>query len=112
MYVDATYKQFMWIEWVLVLIFGLNALYHIVSYVVGTFNMRPVVLNPEQKKLLGITNDETLFKSTPLTSEIKSCLPEPISPIINMTTPLNLSRRSLGAGLNETSEYFLTQVYQ
>ncbi|CAG5101610.1 Similar to Tmem209: Transmembrane protein 209 (Mus musculus) [Cotesia congregata] len=105
LYVDATYKQFLWIEWVLVLIFGLNALYHIASYIIGILNLRPVMLNPEQKKLLGVSNDETLFKSMSSTNETKLC-PEPISPILNMTSPLNLSRRSLGtSALNDTKTY-------
>ncbi|KAK0077979.1 hypothetical protein PV325_003214 [Microctonus aethiopoides] len=101
LYGSVAYKPLFWIEWLLALIFALNSLYHIISYIVATLNLRPIVLSPQQKKLLGVNENEALFKtgSTPI---IKPC--EPVSPI-NMTS-MNLSRRSLGTpGLNETKTY-------
>ncbi|XP_034937336.1 transmembrane protein 209 [Chelonus insularis] len=108
-YGDAVYKPFFWIEWCLALIFALNALYHVGSYFVASVNLRPIVLSPRQKKLLGISDDECLFKTT-TSSPTKPT--DAITPIMSMTTPLNLSRRSLGAsGLNETKTYSTSPLY-
>lgn len=93
------YKPVLWIEWVLALIFGLNALYHIICYSNATLNLRPIALSPRQKRLLGINEDEPLFNTGRATAK----LPEESSPI-NLSA-LNLSRRSLGSpGLNESSK--------
>ncbi|XP_011304655.1 transmembrane protein 209 [Fopius arisanus] len=94
------YKPFLWFEWVLTMIFGLNALYHIICYCYAIFSLRPIMLSPQQKKLLGINEDDPLFKTGSTTPK----QPTPSSPV-NLSS-FNLSRRSLGSpGLNESKTY-------
>ncbi|XP_043285398.1 transmembrane protein 209 [Venturia canescens] len=100
-YGGLAYKPFLWVEWCLALIFGLNALYHIVRYSLATLSLQPIILTPCQRRLLGVNDDDPLFQNgTP-------CAPkqaEPTTPI-NLTS-MNLSRRTnvLGSpGINENS---------
>lgn len=64
-------------------------------------NLRPIVLSVGQKKLLGIADDEPLFKTSSSTIT-KPC--EPTSPL-NISS-LNLCRPSIGTpGLNDSKNY-------
>lgn len=81
LYGGEAYKPFFWAEWCLASIFGLNALYHIIRYAWASFNLRPVLLSPKQRRLLGVSEDDPLFKNESVSSQKT---PEP-------TVPLNLS---------------------
>ena len=96
------YKPFSWIEWILASLFGLNSFYHLIRYSIAVFSIRPVVLTSKQRKLLGIAEEDPLFKNE------DPVPPKPSEP----STPLNfscmnLSRHSATLGspsLNETSK--------
>lgn len=103
LYGGIAYKPFCWIEWFLASIFALNALYHIFSYTATTLSIQPVVLNSPQRKLLGVADDDPLFKTETLKTP-KSM--EPSSPL-NLSC-MNLSRNSNSLGspiLNESKDY-------
>lgn len=85
LYGGAAYKPFCWVEWCLVAIFSLNALYHIGRYAWATFSLQPVVLSPRQRRLLGVPEDDPLFKNQ---------APTPRNPS-EPSTPLNFSCMSL-----------------
>lgn len=98
LYGGAAYKPFCWIEWCLASIFALNAFYHIIQYVWASFHMQPVVLSPRQRLLLGITNDDPLFKN------------EIVSPKISeSSTPINLSCISLNRRLTPLGSSLLSE---
>ena len=90
------------------LIFGLNTVYHITKYTWASFSLRPILLNPKQRYLLGISEDDPLFKnekpSSPKTSE-------PPVPLNLSCISLNRRMTSLGStGLSESSmiNFFFT----
>lgn len=87
------YKPVYWVEWCIASIFALNALYHIIQYTWATLSLKPIALSPKQRPLLGISEDDPLFKD-----EVpqKQTTPEP-SPSLNLSC-INLSRRSTPLG--------------
>lgn len=92
-YGGPAYKPVYWIEWCLVSIFALNALYHIIQYIYATLSLKPIILNAKQRPLLGISEDDPLFKDEVLQ---KQKFLEP-SPSLNLSC-MNFSRRtSLGS---------------
>lgn len=100
LYGGAGYKPFCWAEWCLASIFALNALYHITRYTWANLSLRPILLSPKQRRLLGVSEDDPLFRNE-LPASQKACEP---------MVPLNLScisfnrRMSLGStGLSESS---------
>ncbi|XP_050475588.1 transmembrane protein 209 [Bombus huntii] len=102
-YGGATYEPFCWAEWCLALIFALNAVYHITKYTWANFSLRPILLNPKQRYLLGISEDDPLFKnerpSSPKTSE-------PPVPLNLSCISLNRRITSLGStGLSESKDF-------
>lgn len=102
MYGEVAYKPFCWIEWCLASILALNALYHVISYVVATLSIQPVVLSPRQRKLLGVTENDPLFKNEVPPPQT---LAEPSSP--QHFSTMNLSWRSntlSSPGLDESSK--------
>ncbi|XP_003398568.1 transmembrane protein 209 [Bombus terrestris] len=102
-YGGATCEPFCWAEWCLALIFGLNTVYHITKYTWASFSLRPILLNPKQRYLLGISEDDPLFKnekpSSPKTSE-------PPVPLNLSCISLNRRMTSLGStGLSESKDF-------
>lgn len=98
------YKPFAWVEWFLAAVFGLNSLYHLVRYSSALLSLRPVVLSEKQRKLLGISEDDPLFKTETPAPQKPS---EPSTPL-NFSC-MNLSRHSSTLGntsLNESSEWY------
>ncbi|KAF7997041.1 hypothetical protein HCN44_005318 [Aphidius gifuensis] len=99
-YGGAAYRPFIWIEWFFALIFALNAIYHIVRYFIATLSLRPITLSTNQKKLLGIKDDDPFFKVGNLVQKS----PEPVA--VNHIPSMNLSRRSIGSpSLSESKTY-------
>ncbi|XP_058791107.1 transmembrane protein 209 [Phymastichus coffea] len=102
-YGGIAYKPFSWIEWCLASILGLNSVHHLIRYTMAMFSLRPVTLTANQRKLLGISEDDPLFKNEVLSPKT---LPEPTTPL-NFSC-MNLSRNSSALGtssLNETKDY-------
>ncbi|OAD52245.1 hypothetical protein WN48_02530 [Eufriesea mexicana] len=102
LYGGAAYKPFCWTEWCLASIFALNALYHITRYTWANLSLRPILLSPKQRRLLGVSEDDPLFRNE-LPASQKACEP---------MVPLNLScisfnrRMSLGStGLSESKDF-------
>lgn len=99
---EPAYKPVYWIEWCLASIFALNALYHIIQYICATLSLKPIALNIKQRPLLGISEDDPLFKD-----EVpqKQKTPEPNSSL-NLSC-MNFSRHtSLGSPiLSEIKDY-------
>ncbi|KAI4488760.1 hypothetical protein M0802_011270 [Mischocyttarus mexicanus] len=100
-YGGTAYKPFFWIEWFLASIFSINALYHIIQYAWTNFHIQPITISPQQQILLGVSNNDPLFKS-----EV------PVQKTQESNTSLNLScislnRRmsSLGSSLSENKDY-------
>ncbi|KAL6264080.1 hypothetical protein P5V15_004159 [Pogonomyrmex californicus] len=94
-----TYKPFYYIEWCLALIFVLNALYHIIQYIWAILSLKPITLDPKQRPLLGVSEDDPLFKyETPK----KQMTPEP-SPSLNISS-IGLGRRSATLGSSVLSD--------
>ena len=81
LYGGIAYKPFAWIEWVLASIFGFNAIYYLIVYTVAVFNLKPITVSQKQRKLLGIKEDDPLFKN-------EVTLPQKTS---ELSTPLNFS---------------------
>ena len=86
-------------------IFALNALYHITRYAWSNFSLRPILLSPKQRRLLGVSEDDPFFKNElPLSQKIS----EPIIPL-NLSC-ISLNRRMVplsSTGLSESSmKYF------
>ncbi|XP_012272889.1 transmembrane protein 209 isoform X2 [Orussus abietinus] len=102
LYGGVAYKPFCWVEWCLASVFALNAIYHLARYTVATFTLHPVTLNSGQRRLLGIPDDDPLFKNE--TPPIPKAA-EPCSPL-NFSC-MNLSRRSsvLGSSGLDDSNY-------
>lgn len=105
LYGGAAYKPFCWAEWCLASIFALNALYHITRYAWSNFSLRPILLSPKQRRLLGVSEDDPFFKNElPLSQKIS----EPIIPL-NLSC-ISLNRRMVplsSTGLSESSmKYF------
>jgi len=94
-----TYKPVYWVEWCLVAIFALNALYHIIQYTWAVLSLKPITLSPKQRPLLGVSEDDPLFKDEMLQ---KQMTPEP-SPSLNLSC-INLSRRSTTLGSSVLSD--------
>ncbi|XP_003425289.1 transmembrane protein 209 [Nasonia vitripennis] len=80
-YGGIAYKPFSWIEWFLATVFGLNSIHHLIKYSMAMFSLRPVVLTSKQRKLLGISEDDPLFKNE---------VPVPQKPV-EPSSPLNYS---------------------
>ncbi|KAG7199543.1 hypothetical protein KM043_014154 [Ampulex compressa] len=109
LYGGAAYKPFCWVEWCLASIFALNALYHIAQYVWAALSLQPVVLSPRQRRLLGISEDDPLFKN-----EIPSPqkVSEPSSPMNLSCISLNRRLTPLGSpGLNDTKDYSMPNPF-
>ncbi|XP_015588188.1 transmembrane protein 209 isoform X2 [Cephus cinctus] len=109
LYGGVAYKPFSWIEWCLASIFALNALYHLIRYFLAILSLQPVTISPRQRRLLGITDDDPLFKNEPVSPPKVS---EPSSPL-NFSC-MNLSRPSSTLGspsLNETKDYLSSSSF-
>lgn len=104
-YGGPAYKPVYWIEWCLASIFALNALYHIIRYIWATLSLKPIALSPKQRPLLGITEDDPLFK-TEVPQKQKT--PEP-SPSLNLSC-INLSRRTTPLGSSVLSEISMQNI--
>lgn len=103
------YKPFSYIEWVLAILLGANSLFHLMKYTLAVCSLRPVVISKKQRKLLGISDDDPLFKNEVPTTQ-KPC--EPSTPM-NFSC-MNLSRHSNTLGtpnLNETSKFFYSKMF-
>ncbi|CAK9817499.1 Transmembrane protein 209 [Anthophora plagiata] len=103
LYGGAAYKPFCWAEWCLASIFALNALYHIIRYTWASFTLRPILLSPKQRRLLGISEDDPLFKN-----ELSSPQRTPESIVSLNLSCIGLGRRMspLGSsGLNESKVF-------
>ena len=61
-YGGEAYKPVAWIEWVLALIFAVNAGYHLVKYALSKLSLKPVTVTQRQKKLLGVSDHDPMFK--------------------------------------------------
>ncbi|XP_046430081.1 transmembrane protein 209 isoform X1 [Neodiprion virginianus] len=109
LYGGVAYKPFCWIEWCLASILALNAVYHIVSYAIATLSIQPVVLSPRQRKLLGVTDNDPLFKTEVPTPQKLS---EPSSPQHFSTMNLSWRSNTLGSpGLNESKDYTVSSPF-
>lgn len=104
-YGGPAYKPIYWIEWCLASIFALNALYHIIQYIWAILSLKPIALSPKQRPLLGITEDDPLFK-TEVPQKQKT--PDP-SPSLNLSC-LNLSRRTTPLGTSVLSEISMKNI--
>ena len=103
LYGGAAYKPFCWIEWCLASIFALNAAYHISQYAWASFTLRSVTLSPAQRRLLGVAEDDPIFKNQVPTPQKTS---EPISPLNLSCISLNRRLTSLGSpGLSESKNF-------
>ncbi|XP_076246787.1 transmembrane protein 209 [Calliopsis andreniformis] len=103
LYGGAAYKPFCWVEWCLASIFALNALYHISCYAWTSFTVRPVVLSPRQRRLLGVSDDDPIFKNEISTLQKTS---EPAFPLNLSCISLNRRLTSLGSpGLTESKSF-------
>ncbi|XP_011880588.1 PREDICTED: transmembrane protein 209 [Vollenhovia emeryi] len=93
------YKPVYWIEWCLASIFALNALYHVVHYTWATLSLKPITLGPKQRPLLGVSEDDPLFRD-----EVpqRQTTPEP-SPSLNLSC-ISLNRRSTTLGSSVLSD--------
>ncbi|KAG5310304.1 TM209 protein, partial [Acromyrmex insinuator] len=93
------YKPIYWIEWCLASLFALNVVYHIIQYTWAILNLKPITLNSKQRPLLGVSEDDPLFKD-----EVpqKQTIPEP-SPLLNLSC-INLTRRSTTLGPSVLSD--------
>ncbi|KAJ8683244.1 hypothetical protein QAD02_019036 [Eretmocerus hayati] len=102
-YGGLAYKPFAWIEWCIASIFGVNSVYNLVKYSIAIVSLKPVVLSSKQRKLLGISADDPLFKNE---APVVQKSPEPTTPL-NFSC-MNLSRHSATLGstsLNESKDY-------
>ncbi|CAL7942813.1 unnamed protein product [Xylocopa violacea] len=103
LYGGAAYKPFCWAEWCLASIFALNALYHITRYLWASFTLRPILLSPRQRHLLGVSEDDPLFQNEPSLSQKAS---EPMLPLNLSCISLNRRMTSLGpSGLSESKDF-------
>lgn len=93
------YKPVYWVEWCLASIFALNTLYHIMQYTWAILNLKPITLSSKQRPLLGVSEDDPLFKNE---MPQKQMTPEP-SPSLNLSC-INLSRRSATLGSSVLSD--------
>lgn len=110
LYGGAAYKPFCWIEWCLASIFALNAAYHISQYAWASFTVRSVTLSPTQRRLLGVAEDDPIFKNQVPTPQKAS---EPISPLNLSCISLNRRLTSLGSpGLSESSKKNFLFIYR
>ncbi|XP_029039621.1 transmembrane protein 209 [Osmia bicornis bicornis] len=103
LYGGAAYKPFCWAEWCLASIFALNALYHITQYAWAGFTVRPISLSPKQRRLLGVSEDDPLFKD-----QLSSPQKTSESPFPSNLSCISLNRRmaSLGSpGLSESKDF-------
>lgn len=103
LYGGAAYIPFCWAEWCLASIFALNALYHVSRYAWTSLTIRPILLSPKQRRLLGVADDDPLFKNQITLSQKAS---EPTTPLNLSCISLNRLNRmtSLGSsGLSESS---------
>ncbi|KAM0725849.1 Transmembrane protein 209 [Formica fusca] len=98
-YGGPAYKPVYWIEWCLASIFALNALYHIIRYTWAILSLKPITLSPKQRPLLGITEDDPLFK---IEVPQKQKTPDP-SPSLNLSC-INFSRRTTSLGSSVLSD--------
>lgn len=109
LYGGAAYKPFSWVEWGLALIFALNALYHISRYAWVTFSLQPVALSPRQRRLLGVSEDDPLFKNEQSLPQKTS---EPSSPFNLSCISLNRRLTPLGTpGINESKDFSPTNPF-
>ncbi|XP_012253137.2 transmembrane protein 209 [Athalia rosae] len=109
LYGGVAYKPFCWIEWFLASILALNALYHIISYAIATLSIQPVILSPRQRKLLGVTENDPLFKSE---APPPPTVAEPSSPQHFSTMNLSWRSNTLGSpGLNDSKDYTLSSPF-
>ncbi|KAK9293787.1 hypothetical protein QLX08_011349 [Tetragonisca angustula] len=100
-YGGVAYEPFCWAEWCLALIFALNSLYHITKYAWANFSLQPILLNPKQRRLLGISEDDPLFKNEQPSSPKAS---EPMIPLNLSCISLNRRMTPLGStGLKDFS---------
>ncbi|EFN86423.1 transmembrane protein 209 [Harpegnathos saltator] len=110
MYDGPIYKPICWLEWCLASIFAINAFYHIIRYAWVTIRLQPITLKPKQRRLLGVSEDEPLFKNEELQQQ-KS--PE-LSPSLNLSY-INFNRRSIplaSSVLSEIKDYSTSTVFK
>lgn len=99
MYDGPIYKPIYWLEWCLISIFTINAFYHIVRYGWATMRLQPIILKPKQRRLLGVSEDEPLFKNE-VAQQQKSL---EMSPSLNLSC-INLNRRTIPLASSVLSE--------
>lgn len=99
MYSAYAYKSVYWIECCLLSIFALNALYHIVQYTCATLSLKSVALSPKQRSLLGVPEDDPLFKEE-VSQKQK---PPEFSSSLNLSF-INLTRRTTSVGSSGLSD--------
>ncbi|XP_076639602.1 transmembrane protein 209 [Colletes latitarsis] len=103
LYGGAAYKPFCWVEWCLASIFALNALYHIIRYTWTSLTLQPVILSPKQRRLLGVSEDDPVFKNEVSSPQKTS---EPIFPLNLSCISLNRRLTPLGSpGLSESKNF-------
>jgi len=98
-YNEFTYRTVYWIECCLVLIFILNVLHHIIQYIWTTLQLKPIVLSPKQRPLLGVPEDDPLFREE-VPHKVKT---SDQSFSLNLSY-INLNRRSTPLGTPVLSE--------
>lgn len=73
-------------------------MYHILRYVLTRLQLKPIVLSPKQRPLLGVSEDDPLFKKE-VPQKLK--IPEPSS---TLNLSINLNRRTTPLGTPALSE--------
>lgn len=106
MYDGPVYKPICWLEWCLASIFAINAFYHIIKYIWVTTRLQPIALKPKQRRLLGVSEDEPLFKNE-VPQQQKSL---ESSPLLNLSC-INLSRRTIPLASSVLSEISMQSMY-
>ncbi|XP_032674619.1 transmembrane protein 209 isoform X2 [Odontomachus brunneus] len=103
------YKPIYWLEWCLASILTINAFYHIMRYIWATMRLQPIVLKPKQKRLLGVSEDEPLFKNEVVQQQKSS----ETSPSLNLSC-INLRRTIPLASsvLSEIKDYSTSSVFK
>lgn len=99
------YKPIYWLEWCVASIFMINAFYHIMRYMWVTMRLQPIVLKPKQRRLLGVSEDEPLFKNE-VVQQQKSL---ETSPSLNLSC-INL-RRTIPLTSSVLSEISMQSIY-
>ncbi|XP_069681862.1 transmembrane protein 209 isoform X2 [Periplaneta americana] len=87
-----------YVEWVIALVLALNMAYHFGLYLRRSFYLEPVILTPNQKKLMGISDSDPHFKvaSSPASMSKTSAS---IHSELFSSTPMNLSATSWRSSL-------------